>query len=512
MIRKSAHLTNIIRLAQQTRHPLLLSISTRKNSNISHENMEAKIRATEYLRAPLKEIDPEIHNIILAENKRQKEGLELIASENFTSCAVMDAIGNCLNDKYSEGYIGARYYGGTQNVDSVEGLCIQRALEAYNLSADEWGVNVQPYSGSPANFAVFTGVVGPHGRIMGLDLPDGGHLTHGFYTPTRKVSATSIFFESFPYNVDPKTGLIDYDTLEENAIKFRPKIIIAGMSCYARNIDYARMRQIADKCGALLHADMAHISGLVAAGCVPSPFEHCDIVTTTTHKTLRGPRSGIIFYRVGTKKIDQKTGQAIQWDLKKKIDEALFPGLQGGPHNHAIAGVAVALKLANTQQFKEYTQQVCKNAQVLANTLKDVYNYELITGGTDNHLMLVNLVPAGTDGNRVQALFDKLHITANKNTIPGDKSAMRPSGMRLGTPALTSRGMDEKDMEKVAQLIDQGIKLSARIKKSLENTNNFKEYKEAMNGKEFESEIEEIASQVQSFAREFPIPGKVYDE
>ena len=475
--------------------------------------MDKKITSTNHLRQPLSEIDPEIYQIIKNENKRQKEGLELIASENFTSCAVMDAIGNCLNDKYSEGYIGARYYGGTQNVDAIEGLCIQRALEAYDLSAENWGVNVQPYSGSPANFAVFTGLVGPHGRIMGLDLPDGGHLTHGFYTPTRKVSATSIFFESFPYNVCPKSGLIDYDTLEENAIKFRPKIIIAGMSCYARNIDYSRMRKIADKCGALLHADMAHISGLVAAGCTPSPFEFCDIVTTTTHKTLRGPRSGIIFYRVGTKipAEKSKTGKEVKYDLKKKIDEALFPGLQGGPHNHAIAGVAVALKQAQSEEFKTYTQQVCKNAQKLAECLMDKYNYELITGGTDNHLMLVNLVPAGTDGNRVQFLFDRLHITANKNTIPGDKSAMRPSGMRLGTPALTSRGMDEADMEVIAGLIDEGVKLSAEIKNSLEDKNSFKEYKDAINGGKFDGKIDDIAGRVNKFASGFPIPGKSYE-
>lgn len=457
----------------------------------------------------LSEIDPEIYQIIKDENQRQIQGLELIASENFTSCAVMEAIGNCLNDKYSEGYIGARYYGGTQNVDKIEALCIQRALDAYHLSADEWSVNVQPYSGSPANFAVFTGVVGPHGRIMGLDLPDGGHLTHGFYTPTRKISATSVFFESFPYNVNPETGLIDYDALEQNAIKFRPKIIIAGMSCYARNIDYARMRKIADACGSLLHADMAHISGLVAAGCTPSPFEYCDIVTTTTHKTLRGPRSGIIFYRVGKKGVDRQ-GKDVFWDLKKKIDEALFPGLQGGPHNHTIAGVAVALKQANSEAFKQYTVQVCKNAQALAQALMDK-GYPLITNGTDNHLMLVNLVPMGTDGNRVQALFDKLHITVNKNTIPGDKSAMRPSGMRLGTPALTSRGMNEQDMVQVAEFIDQGVKLSAKILGNLPPKATFKDYKLAMDDEMYASEIASIAKNVIQFASSFPIPGKTYE-
>lgn len=331
--------------------------------------MDEKFAGTAYLRENLRTNDPEIYNIIQDEKKRQREGLELIASENFASAAVLDALGSCLNDKYSEGYVGARYYGGTENVDRIESLCIQRSLDAFRLSSEQWGVNVQPYSGSPANFAVLTGVVGPHGRIMGLDLPDGGHLTHGFYTPTKKISSTSIFFESFPYNVNRETGIIDYDALERDALKYRPKLIFAGMSCYSRNIDYARMREIADKCGALLHADMAHITGLVAAGCVPGPFEHSDIVTCTTHKTLRGPRAGLIFYRVGQKGVDKK-GNKIMYNLQKPIDEALFPGLQGGPHNHAIAGVAVALKQTMKPNFVEYSQQVCANAQALAEEMK----------------------------------------------------------------------------------------------------------------------------------------------
>jgi len=239
--------------------------------------------------------------LIRKEKERQRSGLELIASENFASKAVLDALGSCLNDKYSEGYPGLRYYGGTQNIDSIERLTQKRALDVFRLDPSEWAVNVQPYSGSPANFAVFTGIVGPHGRIMGLDLPDGGHLTHGFFTETKKISATSVFFESMPYKVDPKSGLIDYDKLEENAKLFKPKVIIAGMSCYSRNIDYKRMRSICDKTGALLMADMAHISGLVAADVVPGPFEYCDIVTSTTHKTLRGARSGLIFCRIGEK-------------------------------------------------------------------------------------------------------------------------------------------------------------------------------------------------------------------
>lgn len=303
------------------------------------------------------ESDPELFNLIRKEKIRQRSGLELIASENFTSLPVLQCLGSCLHNKYSEGFPGQRYYGGNEYIDQIELLCQKRALEAFDLDPEKWGVNVQPYSGSPANFAVYTAVVEPNGRIMGLDLPDGGHLTHGFMTQSKKISATSIFFQSMPYKVDLKTGLIDYFKLAETAKLFKPKLIIAGISCYPRCLDYKQFREICDANDAYLFSDMAHVSGLVAAKLIPSPFEYSDIVTTTTHKTLRGPRAGMIFYRKGVRSI-KKNGDKVMYDLERKINQAVFPGLQGGPHNNAIAAIATALKQTTSEEFKNYQKQV----------------------------------------------------------------------------------------------------------------------------------------------------------
>ena len=458
-----------------------------------------------HLKKPLEHEDPEVFGLIKKEKKRQVRGLEMIASENFASRAVLETLSSCLSNKYSEGYPGQRYYGGNEYIDEIELLCQKRALEAFGLDPEKWGVNVQPYSGSPANFAVYTALIGPHGRIMGLHLPDGGHLTHGYFAPQKKISATSLFFESMPYKVDPDTEKIDYDGLAKNVQLFRPKLIIAGVSCYPRNLDYARFRQICDDVDAMLMSDMAHISGLVVAGVVPSPFEYSDIVTTTTHKTLRGPRAGVIFYRKGLK-TTTKTGEKVFYDYESKINAAVFPGLQGGPHNNAIAAIAVALKMTMTPEFKADQQQVLKNAKVLAASLQEK-GYKCVTGGTDNHIVWVDLRPFGINGSRAEKILEDMSIACNKNTVPGDKIALNPGGVRFGTPALTSRQLKENDIKQVAAFIDKGFQLALEIKKV---SNTLADFKNKLAEPEYQKKISLLREEVENFAQSFPMPG--YDD
>jgi glycine hydroxymethyltransferase len=443
----------------------------------------------------LEEHDPELYDLIEQEKSRQWRSLELIASENFTSRAVMDCLGSALTNKYAEGLPFARYYGGNEVVDQIETLCQQRALQAYGLDPKEWGVNVQPYSGSPANFAVYTALLTPHSRIMGLDLPSGGHLTHGFYTyskqeKTRKaVSATSVYFESLPYRVKPDTGYIDYDQLERDAALFKPAMLIAGGSAYPRDYDYARFRHIADMNGAYLLMDMAHISGLVATGEQASPFTYCDVVTTTTHKSLRGPRAGMIFY-----KIDER-------NLGQRINQAVFPALQGGPHEHQIAGIATQLKEVMTPEFKLYAQQVKKNAQALGHKLTAL-GYTIASGGTENHLVLWDLKPQGLTGSKFEKVCDAVSITLNKNCVPGDVSAITPGGVRIGAPALTSRTMMEGDFEQIAEYLHEAIQIALQIQ--TESGPKLKDFIDLIGSNEA---LKDLAKRVHAFATQFPMPG-----
>ena len=408
----------------------------------------------------------------------------------------MECLGSCLTNKYSEGLPHARYYGGNEIVDQVEVMCQERALKAYGLNPDEWGVNVQPYSGSPANFAVYTALLRPHDRIMGLDLPSGGHLTHGFYTyskteGTRKaVSATSVYFESLPYRVDQTTGIIDYDELERTAALFKPALIIAGGSAYPRDWDFARFRAIADANGALLMMDMAHISGIVATGECNNPFELCDVVTTTTHKSLRGPRAGMIFFRKDAR------------NFESKINQAVFPALQGGPHEHQIAGVATQLKEVMSPEFKSYIQQVKKNAAALADKLTSM-GYKIASGGTENHLVLWDLKPQRITGSKFEKICDAVNITLNKNCVPGDRSAVTPGGVRIGAPALTTRKMVEKDFEKIAEFLVRALKIALSIQEK--SGPKLKDFVAILS--EDSDEIKALRAEINAFATTFPMPG-----
>ncbi|CAL5377852.1 unnamed protein product [Camellia sinensis] len=456
---------------------------------------------------PLSVADPDVFGIMEKEKQRQFKGIELIASENFVCRAVMEALGSHLTNKYSEGMPGARYYGGNQYIDEIETLCCERALIAFGLDSENWGVNVQSYSCTSANFAVYTGLLLPGDRIMGLDTPSGGNTSHGYYTPNgRKVSGASIFFESLPYKVNPQTGYIDYDKLEERALDFRPKILICGGSSYPREWDYARLRQITDKCGAVLLCDMAQISGLVAAKECVNPFDYCDIVTSTTHKSLRGPRGGIIFYRKGSK--PRKRGMLLNqgdgsdsYDFEEKINFAVFPALQGGPHNNHIAALAIALKQVATPGYKAYMQQVKKNAQALAAALLR-RNCRLVTGGTDNHLVLWDLRTLGLTGKNYEKVCEMCHITLNKITIFDDNGTITPGGVRIGTPAMTSRGCLEADFEAMADFLLRAAQITSTVQRE-----HGKLQKAFLKGLQNNKDIIELQTRVEKFATQFAMPG-----
>lgn len=402
--------------------------------------------------------DKQIEKLIRAEIRRQKKVINLIASENYVSEDVLDALGSELTNKYAEGYPGARYYGGNEIMDKIENLAKERALKAFGLKATEWAVNVQPLSGSPANVAVYLALLPPPNcqspttnhqptKIMGMTLSHGGHLTHG-----HKVSISGKMWQQVPYGVDRKTEELNYEELKQIALREKPALIVAGFTAYPRIIDFAKFREVADSAGALFMVDMSHFAGLVAGGAYPSPFLSADIVTTTTHKTLRGPRAAMIFSRRDSRELD------------KKIDKAVFPGMQGGPHLNQIAAAAVALKEAMAPSFRKYAAQVVKNAKALADELAKL-GWRIVSGGTDSHLLLVDtwMNGKGIGGKEASDRLEKAGIIVNKNTIPFDeRSPVDPSGIRLGSPAETTRGKKEKDFREIARNIDsilRGAKL-----------------------------------------------------
>lgn len=404
---------------------------------------------------------PQIYKIIKAEEKRQKEGIELIASENYVSQSVLEAMGSILTNKYSEGYPGKRYYGGNQVIDQAENLAIEWAKKLFGAEH----VNVQPLSGSPANMAVYIALLKPGDKVLGFSLDQGGHLSHG-----HPLNFSGLLYTIIPYFVNKKTEVIDMDEVEKIAMEEKPKMIIAGFSAYSRNMDWKRFKQIADKVGATTFADIAHIAGLIAGGQLENPVPYFDVVTTTTHKTLRGPRGAMIMCKE---------------PFAKNINRAVFPGVQGGPHDHINAAKAVSFYEALKPEFKVYTAQIIKNAKALAKSMQK-RGYRIVSGGTDNHLMLVDVFGSkGITGKEAEHALELVNISINKNMIPFDlRKPMDPSGIRLGTPALTTRGANEDDMETVADFIDRTL-----LYKNEEN------------------KLKKIANEVKAFSLQFPIPG-----
>lgn len=402
--------------------------------------------------------DKIIENLIKSEKKRQRETINLIASENFVSDDILMALGSELTNKYSEGYAGKRYYPGNKYYDEIEEIAKKRALKAFGLNEDEWSVNVQPYSGSPANFEIYSALLKPGEKLMGMALTSGGHLTHG-----HKVSHTGKFWTSVQYTTR-EDGLLNYDKIDELAKKEKPKLIVSGFTAYPRRIDFERFGKIASSVEAYHLADISHIAGLVSAGLHPTPFPFADIVMTTTHKTLRGPRGAVIFSRRAPAR--RSPSEALSGGgtnlISDLIDKSVFPGLQGGPHNNVTAAIAIAFNEINNQSFKKYQKQIIKNAETLSVELKKLGFY-LVTGGTDTHLILIDLnksklsTPEGSlvilSGTEAERKLETVGIIANRNTVPGDESPFNPSGLRLGTPAITTRGTKEKDMKKIANLI-----------------------------------------------------------
>lgn len=452
---------------------------------------------TSLLFKELKEIDKEVYQIIKDEEKRQLECINLIASENMAPISVQQAKASILCNKYSEGYPGKRYYGGNENIDKMELLCQKRALEAFDLDPNEWGVNVQTLSGSPANFAVYTALVGPNNKIMGMDLPSGGHLSHGYQSKKTKVSATSLYFESKPYKLTGDT--IDYDEVKREVKEFQPKMLICGASAYSRDFDYEKFKDAADEVDAFLLADIAHIAGLIAGNQMNSPFKYCDVVTTTTHKSMRGPRGALIFYK------KKKVLKNETIDVENLINRAVFPGLNGGPHNDTIAAVTVCLKMLKTDEFKIYAKKVIENAKIIAEIL--IRNgFYLVSKGTENHTILIDLKNQNISGLKVQTVCDFINLTINMNSVPSNPSCLNPSGIRLGTCSITSRDFTKEDVEKVANLLCKAVSIAKNIDKKCEEKMENSSLNDFICEMNCCDELKEMKEEIKQIALKYPIP------
>ncbi len=429
------------------------------------------------------EKDIELFDLIKKEEQRQEEEIELIASENFTSENVKKCLGSCLTNKYSEGYPDKRYYGGNKYIDQIEKLCISRCLSAFDLNKEKWGVNVQSYSGSIANMSVYLAFLKPGDIISGLNLPDGGHLTHGFGLLNKSISHTSRIFKSVPYGLNNE-NLIDYDQVKKICEEYSPKILICGYSAYSRDIDYSLFRKYADSCGAILMCDMSHYSGFVATGMMNSPFEYCDIITTTTHKTLRGPRAALIFYKK---------------EYENAINSSVFQGIQGGPNNNKIAGIATQMKEIKTKEYKRYISNVNLNAKLMCKKLSIKYKFNILTGNTDNHIILIDLKNKNISGAEMEFICDKVGITLNKNAVKGDVSPFNPSGIRIGTSAITTKNYSNDDILQVCFYLDICCKLCQKIKNDT-SCINLKEFKKNAQ-EDYNTELTEIKYEITSYLK-----------
>ena len=431
--------------------------------------------------------DKEVWHLIQKETARQRSWLNLVASENFAPRAIMEAEGSLMMNKYSEGYPGMRHYGGNEVIDQMETLCHDRALRLYDLDPSSWGVNVQSLAGTQANSQVYHALMKPHERLMGLSLTHGGHMSFGYQTDKLKVSCVSAYYDTLPYEVDLSSGRIDYDDLEKLALRFRPKVIVAGASSYCRLINYQRLKSICNKVGAFLVVDMAHIAGQIAAKLLPSPFEYADVVTTAAQKTLRGPRGAMVFFKK---------------ELEGPINFSVFPASQGGPHNHTITALTVALGQASTNEFREYQRQLMANAKSLETALVE-HGFSLVSGGTDIHMVVVSLVDKNIDGARVNAACERAHISLSATAVPGDKWAL-PRAVRIGTTPMTTRGFKEADFRRVVELLSLVVDISIKVQAALpDDANKLRDFKAALSAR---SEFDKIVKDVGNWVSPLPIP------